>query len=266
MPGQPAGLPILGSLETLGRVGAGDLRAFMGRNFTADRIVITGSGYFAPEEFAAQVEEYFAATPAAGGAVDSPVVPWPEPTRVVVKECEQTHFCLGYPGLPFDHPDRYVLGALTVMLGGNTSSRLFRTVREERGLAYDVFAYSHSFRDAGAVVAYAGTAPETALQTRGLILEQFRDVATAGVGAEELSRAKEYLKGTLMLSLESTSARAFRNARHEIYLGRYVSLEETLAGVDAVTEEGVRRLGRELFDRPPVAVAIGPNAEAVVAV
>jgi len=265
LPGQPAGLPILGSLETLTAFARDDLRQFMARSFTADRIVISGAGYFDPTAFTAQVEEYFAATPTARAREAGPTPPWPASKSVVVKESEQTHFCLGYPALPFDHPDRYALGALTVILGGNTSSRLFRTVREERGLAYDVYAYSHSFRANGVVVAYAGTAPENALETRRLILEQFEDIAARPVGDDELARTKEYLKGTLMLSLESTSSRAMRNARHEIYLGRYVPLEETIAGVDAVTADDVRRVAGALFGAPPTAVAIGPNAEAVAA-
>ncbi len=264
LPGQAIGMPILGSFDTLAAVDREDGVAYRDETFTADRIVVAAAGFVEPEEFIAEVEKYFGAVPGSRRPADrAPSFP-PAPPAAYVKDTEQTHFCLGVPGLPYGHPDRYALATLTAVFGGNASSRLFQKVREERGLAYSVYAYSRGFHETGALVAYAGTNPAAAVETRDIILKQYDELATCGIDAEELSRTREYLKGTLMLSLESTAARMGRNVRHEVYMGRHVSLEETLAGVDAVTVDDVLRLAGELFTRKPAIVAIGPNAEDVV--
>jgi len=264
LPGEAIGMPILGSFETLAAVSREDASAYRSEIFTADRIVIGAAGFVDPEEFIAAAEGYFGAVPGPRQGAPRDARTYPVPRAAYVKDTEQTHLCVGVPALPYGHPDRYVLAALTTILGGNTSSRLFQKVREERGLAYAVYAYGRGFQETGALVAYAGTGPATALETRDIILEQFRDLATNSVSGDELKRTREYLKGTLMLSLESTAARMGRNVRHEVYMGRHVSLEETLAGVDAVTADDILRLAREIFSSQAAIVAIGPNADAVV--
>jgi predicted Zn-dependent peptidase len=265
-PGEALGMPILGSFETLARIGRDDALRFRETAFTADRLVVAAAGYVDPEEFAETAERYFAAVPGPRAAAPAEPGGWLAPAAAQVKDTEQTHLCVAVPALPYGHPARYVLAVLTTILGGNASSRLFQKVREERGLAYSVFAYGRGFRDSGAVVAYAGASPAAVIDTRDIILEQFADLAAHDVGAAELRRTREYLKGTLMLSLESTAARMGRNVRHEVYMGRHVPLEETLAGVDAVTAEDVRRLAEELFSARPAVVALGPNAEEAVAI
>ncbi len=264
LPGEAIGMPILGSFDTLAAVDREDGAAYRDETFTADRIVVAAAGFVEPEEFIAEVEKYFGAVPGPRRPADRAPNSPPAPPAAYVKDTEQTHFCLGVPGLPYGHPDRYALATLTAVFGGNASSRLFQKVREERGLAYSVYAYSRGFHETGALVAYAGTNPAAAVETRDIMLKQYEELATSGIDAEELSRTREYLKGTLMLSLESTAARMGRNVRHEVYMGRHVSLEETLAGVDAVTVDDVLRLAGELFSPKPAILAIGPNAEDVV--
>jgi predicted Zn-dependent peptidase len=264
LPGEAISMPILGSLETVAAISREDAAAYRDETFTADRVVVGAAGFLEPDDFIARVEDYFGAVPGPCRRAARPAEPPPTPEAAYPKDTEQTHLCFGFPALPYGHPDRYALAALTTVLGGNASSRLFQRVREDRGLAYSVYAYGRGFHHTGALVAYAGTSPATALETRDLIREQFRELATNGIDAEELGRTREYLKGTLMLSLESTAARMGRNVRHEIYMGRYVSLEETLAGVEAVTTDDVLRLARDILSGEPAIVAIGPNAEAVV--
>lgn len=264
-PGKGLGLPILGTMETVMALGRDDLVAFREAVFRADRVVIAGAGNLDPTRFCAMAEDYFGGLPTGPVPPGEPPRAWPRFETAVEKDTEQTHFCLGYPGLPFDHEDKYVFAALATILGGNPSSRLFRRVRDDRGLAYAVFAYGRSFRDTGALVAYAGTSPANAVETRDLIRKLFEELAEAPVGEDEIQRTREYLKGTFMLSLESTSARMIRNARHEIYLGRHVTLEETLAGLEAVTAADVHRLAGRLLCRGPQVAAIGPNAAAVAA-
>lgn len=264
LPGEAISMPILGSLETVAAINREDAAAYRDETFTADRVVVGAAGFLEPDDFIARVEDYFGAVPGPCRRAARPGEPPPTPEAAYPKDTEQTHLCFGFPALPYGHPDRYALAALTTVLGGNASSRLFQRVREDRGLAYSVYAYGRGFHHTGALVAYAGTSPATALETRDLIREQFRELAANGIDAEELGRTREYLKGTLMLSLESTAARMGRNVRHEIYMGRYVSLEETLAGVEAVTTGDVLRLARDILSGEPAIVAIGPNAEAVV--
>ena len=264
LPGQAIGMPILGSFDTVAAVEREDATAYREEMFTADRIVVAAAGFVEPEEFIAEVEKYFGAVPGPRARADRASTPPPARQAAYVKDTEQTHFCMGVPGIPYGHPDRYVLAVLTAVFGGNASSRLFQKVREERGLAYAVYAYGRGFHETGALVACAGTNPAAAVETRDIILDQIRELAANGIDAEELERTREYLKGTLMLSLESTAARMGRNVRHEIYMGRHVSLEETLAGVDAVTVDDVLRVAGEVFSGPPAIVAIGPNAEDVV--
>jgi predicted Zn-dependent peptidase len=264
LPGEAISMPILGSLETVAAISREDAAAYRDETFTADRVVVGAAGFLEPDDFISRVEDYFGAVPGPCRRAARPAEPPPTPEAAYPKDTEQTHLCFGFPALPYGHPDRYALAALTTVLGGNASSRLFQRVREDRGLAYSVYAYGRGFHHTGALVAYAGTSPATALETRDLIREQFRELATNGIDVEELGRTREYLKGTLMLSLESTAARMGRNVRHEIYMGRYVSLEETLAGVEAVTTDDVLRLARDILSGEPAIVAIGPNAEAVV--
>ncbi len=264
LPGRPISMPILGSLETVAAISREDAAAYRDETFTADRIVVGAAGFLEPADFIAQVEKYFGAVPGPGRRAARTAETLPTPEAAYPKDTEQTHICFGFPALPYGHPDRYALAALTTILGGNASSRLFQRVREERGLAYSVYAYGRGFHQTGALVAYAGTSPATALETRDLVREQFRELAANGIDAEELRRTREYLKGTLMLSLESTAARMGRNVRHEIYMGRHVSLEETLAGVEAVSTDDVFRLARDILSGEPAIVAIGPNADVVV--
>jgi predicted Zn-dependent peptidase len=265
-PGEAIGMPILGSFETLAQIDRGDALRFRQTAFTADRIVIGAAGYVDPDEFADMAEKYFADVPGPNEPPPPEAAEWPTPQPAQTKDTEQTHLCVAVPALPFGDPDRYVLALLTTILGGNASSRLFQKVREDRGLAYSVYAYGRGFRDGGLLVAYAGTSPATVVDTRNIILEQFADLATNKVSEAELKRTREFLKGTLMLSLESTAARMGRNVRHEVYLGRHVPLEETLAGVEAVTAEDILRLAGELFAKEPAIVAIGPNADEAVTV
>ena len=168
------------------------------------------------------------------------------------------HLCLGLPGLPQAHPDRYVLAVLDSALGSGMSSRLFQEIREERGLAYSISSYQAAYADTGAFVVYAGTSPGAAREVVRLIRDGLVR-ARAGLAPEEVARAKESLKGSLMLALETPGSRMTKLARSEQYFGRQITLDEIIADVDAVRGEDVRRLAQDLLvpDRLALA-AIGP--------
>jgi predicted Zn-dependent peptidase len=145
------------------------------------------------------------------------------------------------------------------VLGGGMSSRLFQNIREKRGLAYAVGSGITSFHDVGCLSVYAGTATENARQVVELTLEEFHQLKSHPLGDEELQRAKDYLKGSMLLSLESTPSRMSNLARQEMVFGRHISLDEIAAGIDAVTTEDVREVARELFVRDHIALTVlGP--------
>ncbi len=167
----------------------------------------------------------------------------------------QLHLLLGLPAFPADEPARYALHVLNALLGGTMSSRLFQKIREERGLVYSVYSAVNGFVDTGFLAVYAGTSPSKGREVLELVTRELVDLRDKGPTAQELSVAKEHLKGSLMLSLESTSNRMSLLARQEIYDKRQHSLEATLASVDAVTASRVHRMARELTTTGNVGLA-----------
>ena len=159
--------------------------------------------------------------------------------QVRAKELEQSHVCLGTSSYPQNHDDRYAGYVLNTMLGGSMSSRLFQNVREKRGLAYAVFSGLRAYRDAGSLTIYAGCADEAVREVVTLVVEELRGDEGGAAPDAELRRAKDHLKGSLMLSLESTSSRMSHLARQEMYFDRQFGLDETIAGHRA--RDGRRR-------------------------
>jgi predicted Zn-dependent peptidase len=175
------------------------------------------------------------------------------------KDLEQVHLCLGVPSLPIAHERRFGIAVLNNLLGGGMSSRLFQNIREKRGLAYAVFSEITPYSDAGMFTVYAGTARETVGEVLDLTLSEFRSMKESLVSEEELLRAKNHLKGSLMLSLESTSSRMSNLARQELYFGKFYSLDEILASIDAVSREEVQTLAQEFFRTEQIsATVLGP--------
>ena len=149
------------------------------------------------------------------------------------KDIEQSHLCLGTPAYPQAHDDRHAVYVLNTILGGSMSSRLFQHIREERGLAYAVFSNLTTYSDAGMITVYAGCATDKVDEVVDLTLAELRGLRDEPVPADELRRAKDHLKGSLMLSLENTSSRMSHLARQEMYFGRHFTLDEMLAGIEA---------------------------------
>jgi len=257
-PGHPLGRPVSGTLSTVARLGREDLHAYMAERYRPDAVLVTAAGQLEHERIVASVDR------ALGGwaGYAAPCVHLPPAPRngaaLRSKEIEQVHLCLGVPALHQAHPDRYVLAVLDSALGSGMSSRLFQEIREDRGLAYTISSYQAAYSDAGALVVYTATSPQTVREVVRLTLDGVVR-ARAGLAPEEISRAKESLKGSLMLSLETPGSRMTKLARSEIYFGRQITLDEILADVDAVRGEDIIRLAQELLvlDRL-VAAAIGP--------
>jgi predicted Zn-dependent peptidase len=175
------------------------------------------------------------------------------------KELEQSHVCLGASSYPQNHDDRYSSYVLNTMLGGSMSSRLFQNVREKRGLAYAVFSGLSAYRDAGSFTIYAGCSNAAVGEVIDLVVEELRGVKQSPVPDAELQRAKDHLKGSLMLSLENTASRMSHLARQEIYFDRQFGLDETLQGVERVTADDVQRVAVDLFKNGSLAATVLGN-------
>jgi predicted Zn-dependent peptidase len=257
--GHPLGRPILGTRETVEALTRDALRDYFARVYTADNFVISAVGNLEHGRVRELVERAF------GGIVreHDPVgdrTPVVAPRfQVRSKDLEQSHICLGTSSYSQSHEDRYVSYVLNTLLGGSMSSRLFQNVREKRGLAYAVFSGLSAYRDAGALTIYAGCANEAVTEVIDLTVEELRQLKRDAAPPAELRRAKDHLKGSLMLSLENTASRMSHLARQEIYFDRQFGLDETLDGVERVTEQDVQRVAASLFcDGALAGTVLGP--------
>jgi predicted Zn-dependent peptidase len=254
--GHPLGRPILGTKETVERFNADVLRKYFEGTYAASNLIVVAAGNVEHERVRDLIEPAFAALPASGNPVVD-LAPTVVPKVIVRnKELEQSHICLGTSSYPQNHGDRYASYVLNTLVGGSMSSRLFQNVREKRGLAYAVFSGLAAYRDAGSFTVYAGCANEAVGEVIDLVVEELRGLREIPVPEPEVRRAKDHLKGSLMLSLENTASRMSHLARQEIYFDRHFSLDETLEGIRAVTSEDMRRVARELFSDGSLAATV----------
>jgi predicted Zn-dependent peptidase len=169
---------------------------------------------------------------------------------------EQVHISLGVPAYPLAHERRFPLYILNTVLGGGMSSRLFQNIRERLGLVYAVYSELNLFSDTGCLSIYAGTGIDSARQVVTSIMEEIVDLKNHLIADEELRRAKDHLKGSLMLSLESTSSRMSNLARQELYFPRFLSFDEMLESIEAVTRDEVQQIAQEFFDAEKIELAM----------
>jgi predicted Zn-dependent peptidase len=256
-PEHALGRPILGTPETVRSFTRELLFDRFRAWFAPNRLVITAAGNLTHDRLLALVEREFAAIPS-GLALDGDRAPRTGAPILLERKrkLEQVHICIGVPSYPLAHERRFAMAVLNNLLGGGMSSRLFQNIREKQGLAYAVFSELNPYSDTGMLSVYAGTALETSAQVVDLVMQEFRELKASPVSEAELRRAKDHLKGSLMLSLESTSARMSNLARQELYFGRFQTLDEILASIEAVTREEVQAVAREFFRTENVAVTV----------
>ena len=254
--GHPLGRPILGTPESVSALDQPTLQRYFRDTYVASNFVVVAVGNLDHDAVKALIEDKLAATPPSGHSpVDS--VPIVQPSiEVRQKDLEQSHVCFGTVALPQNHPDRYAAYALNTVLGGSMSSRLFQNVRERRGLAYAVFSSLSAYQDVGALSIYAGCGNEAVGELVDVVVAEIRHLRRTAVPADELRRAKDHLKGSLMLNLESTSSRMSHHARQEIYRDRADTLDEMLASIERVSVEEVQRLAAQFFEGQPLAVTV----------
>jgi len=247
-PKHPLGRPILGTKRSVSRFKRDELAAFFHEVYRPGNILISAAGHLEHKGALELIHRHFGQLmPGGVGKNGGP----PRPASRIVtrskKELEQVHLCLAVPGFPQTHADRYGMYILNTVLGGSMSSRLFQNVREKRGLVYSISSGVTSYSDAGVLTVYAGTSLDSVDEVVRLTIEEFRRMKGDRMPAEELRRAKDHLKGSLMLSLENTGSRMSHLARQEIYFGRRFSLDEILAGIEGVTDDDVCRIAGSVF-------------------
>jgi predicted Zn-dependent peptidase len=253
------GRPILGTRETVEALNADLLRTYFSQAYTSRNLIVSAVGNLEHAHVRDLVAEKLGSLPAAEEMAPDEVPQVVPKVLVRNKELEQSHLCLGVSSYPQNHDDRYSSYVLNTLLGGSMSSRLFQNVREKRGLAYAVFSGLSAYRDAGSFTVYAGCSNEAVGEVIDLVVEELRTVRQAPVPDAELQRAKDHLKGSLMLSLENTASRMSHIARQEIYFDRQFGLDETLHGIEQVTIADVQRVAADLFTNASVSATVLGN-------
>lgn len=258
-PRHPLGRPIQGTEEKVSRVSRRTVDNFFRRAYVPPNLVIAVAGHVSARD-RRLIRKAFSGLPA-GERVASGRPPRfvPGVRKERRKQLEQVHLMFGVPGLAAGDEGRFTVHMLNTVLGGSISSRLFRRVREERGLAYSVASHVHTHEGAGLVTVYAGTSPQVAGEVLTVCLEEMRDLAATAPTAEEVDVARDHLKGNMLLALESTASRMSRAAREEIVLGRHYEPAEIAARLDAITAEDLRQMAERLFAGKEVALAAVGN-------
>ncbi|NOY53849.1 MAG: insulinase family protein [Deltaproteobacteria bacterium] len=261
-PDQALGFPVAGREENVIALNREDLVAYVREMYNREKLVISCAGNIEHEKFVADIAEYFKDFSSMEKA-RVPVPPRFVPgMKVLTRELEQVHLCLSLPGVAQADPDRFAFYILNTLLGANMSSRLFQEVREKRGLAYSVYSYLSSYRDGGNLTIYTGANRDRIREVLEVIRVELDRIARHPVTAKELHRAKEYMKGGLMLSLESSSSVMSRIAKQEISLEGYQSVDEIVRQVEAVTADRIREIAAKCFQKDRIALAaIGPVEE-----
>lgn len=255
--GHALGKPIIGTRQTVRKFDRERIAGYYRKVYSPSNILITAAGRLDHEQLVRLAERQFA-----GLSPNGSTLPDPTPSaraHVVLRDkrsLEQTHICLGVPAYPLAHEKRFVCYALNTVLGGGMSSRLFQNIREKQGLAYSVFSELNLYRDTGCLMIYAGTSIQTARQVIDSIMGELRNLREQPVSEEELRRAKDNLKGSLMLSLESTSSRMANLARQAMFFGRFFSLDELVDSIERISAEELQQVAQEFFHPDAIACAV----------
>jgi predicted Zn-dependent peptidase len=255
--GHGLGKPILGTRDTVKKFEREMLHEFYSRVYSPSNILITAAGNLDHQNMVELIADKFAGL-AAREALPVDTIPKTHAPLILKKKesLEQVHITMGVPAYRLAHEMRYPLYILNTVLGAGMSSRLFQNIREKQGLAYAVYSELNLFSDTGCFTVYAGTAVETAKKVVESVINEFRALKQDLIGEDELRRAKDHLKGSLMLSLESTSSRMSNLARQELYFDKFMTLDEMLDNIESVNREDVQKIAQKFFTTDTIALAM----------
>ena len=256
----PLGRPILGTRDTVKRFERPPVFDFYSHRFIPGNVIITAAGNLNHGRFVELVNRHFEKMkPASNGFHSAPPKIVPKIVLRNKKSLEQVQICIGVPSYPITHEKRHSSYILNTLLGGGMSSRLFQNIRERQGLAYAIYSDLNPYRDTGCLSIYAGTSRESAVKVVESVVSEFQKLKAELVSADELQRAKDQLKGSLMLSLESSTARMSNLARQEMYFDRFYGLDELIEKIQAVTAEELKNLANYFFKTENIAVTVLGN-------
>ena len=256
------GRPILGTKETVRKFEQPNLFDYYGGFFYPGNMIIAAAGSLNHERFAELVRQKFSQLKSKqNGFKQTPPQTFSKIIARNKKSLEQVQICMGVPALQIADDRRYVGYVLNTLLGGGMSSRLFQNIRENQGLCYAIYSDLNSYRDTGCLSVFAGTSQEWAPKVVESVVGEFHNLKAEAVSDEELNRAKAQLKGSLMLSLESSTARMSNLARQEMYFDRFFSLDEIIERIESVTADQLREMAQGLFTQDKIAVTVLGNLE-----
>jgi predicted Zn-dependent peptidase len=256
--GHTLALPVLGTRESITGMGRDVIEGYWSRRYHPSTVVLAAAGHVEHADAVALAERHFGAWE--GDAADhdfAEAIITPH-VEVVTRDTEQAHLVIGGESLTRSDDRRFAFGILNHVVGGGMSSRLFRTIREERGLAYAVYAFRMPYADSGAFGIYVGTTPHQADHVLELIRQELASIVADGISEAELERAKGNMKGGLALSMEDTNSRMVRLGRHELTEVDHLSLDETVARIEAVTLDEIHTVAQDVYGGPFVIGAVGP--------
>ena len=258
----PLGRPILGTEESIRTLTRRQIAGYYNRRYQPGSMVLAAAGNVDHAALVTQARKVFAGrldgTPEAGVRRTSPLGRPAEPVRVVEDDTEQANIIIGTHGLARHDERRFALGVLSAALGGGMSSRLFQSIREQRGLAYSVYSFTSAYADAGLVGAYAGCQPGKADEVVELLVRGLDEAAAGDLTVQEIERGKGQMRGGLVLGLEDAGSRMSRIGKSELVYGDVMGVDELLSRIDAVTAEDVADLAGYLLSQPRCLTVVGP--------
>jgi len=256
--GQPLGRSVLGTEDRVRAMGRDAIIGYLGRHYVAPAMVVSAAGHVDHDRLVALVEQAF-------GGLAAMLAPPPAAARYVGgehredRDLEQVHLVLGFPGVSFTDPDFDALGALSMILGGGMSSRLFQEIRETRGLVYSIYSFASSFRDGGTLAIYAGTGEAEVAELVPVLCDELVAVMREPVDAD-LGRVKAQMKAGTVMALESSAARCEQLARQMLIWNRPIPIDEIMRRIEAVDAPAIRRVAERTLAGRPTLAAIGPLA------
>lgn len=265
-PDHPLGREVIGEESTITAMSRGEIAAFHDKHYMPANIVVAAAGLVDHDELVSRLQGRLDGR--SGGTVPDRRSPDAQPVRLSVtnRVTEQAHIAIGLPAPDRDDADRHAMGIVEHVLGGGMSSRLFQSIREERGLAYSVYAYRLGFQGAGALAVYAGTSPANVREVRDLIVEELGRTARHGISAVDLESARSHIRGAMALGLEDSGARMSRIGHSQLVHGRVLSLDEVDERLAGLTVDHVNDVASRWLSRPPTVACVGPFDEAALTI
>lgn len=262
---QAAGMPILGPAEQIAAYIRDDLANYRARHYHPENCVVALAGNYDPEQVLTLIQQYFGEWKKSGQRQTvPPMQPIPGQKAAKEKDTEQLHICLGYPGTFFGSDELYPMSVMNNLLGGAMSSRLFQKIREEMGMAYSIYTYPSTYVGCGTFAVYAGVSPKNGHAVLDETLKQLDLLCRDGVTEKEFREAKNQLRGSYLLGLESPGSRMQSMGRGQLHLDRCMTPEETVAKIEAVTIESVNAVARRIFSNAPCISVVGKQAETYI--